>query len=210
MLFRNFPKNRTLPSAVIFLRSCSRCHLIDIVDQELIALINALFSLLREGFSLCLFFGFSTSSVRFLHHLCAVLSGGGGRDFVLSFLPSSSLPSAAISHPPLPPSIAVPSFFLSIFSLSSSVVVQLPLVHHTLPRRPPLASLYPLQSGCSRFYSGAQLWLSPSPICRPSFLHSSNAPHQGLPHHPSYSLMSSPPCGLHAPTRGSHMTLCPP
>ena len=153
--------------------------------------------------------------MRFLHRLCAVLSGGGGRDFFLSFLPSSRPPSAAIS--PLSLSLSpLPffSFFLSLFPLSSGVVVQPPLVHPSLPSRPPLASFHPLQSCRSRFYGGAQLRFFPSLIYRPSFLYSSDTPHQGFPHHPSYLSMSSlpysshhaPPLGQHTPTRASHVS----
>jgi hypothetical protein len=99
------------------------------------------------------------------------------------------------------------------------------LVHPALPSRSPLASFHPLQPHRSRFYGGAQLQFSPSQICRPSFLHNFDAPHQGLPHHPSYPSMSSQPCsshhapprglhvpacGFHAPTHASHALLCPP
>jgi hypothetical protein len=142
-------------------------------------------------------------SVRFFHRLCAVLSRGGGRDFVLSFLPSSPPPSAAISHPL---SVAVSSFFFSFFPLSSGLVTQPPRVRSTLPSRPPMAFLHPLPSRRSRFFSGAQLQLFPSPICKPSILHSSDAPHQGLPHRPSYPSMPSPPrSSHHTPPRDQHV-----
>jgi hypothetical protein len=152
---------------------------------------------------------FSTSSVRLLHRLCAVLPGGGRRASVFSFLPSSLPPSAAISHPP---SVAVFSFLLSFFPLSAGLVVQSTWVCSALPSRSPLAVFHPLQSCRSRFYGGAQLWFFRSLICRPSFFHSSDAPYQGLPHHPSYPSTPSPPCsshhapprGLHAPARESH------
>jgi hypothetical protein len=136
--------------------------------------------------------------VRFLHRLCAVLSEGGGRDFVFSFLPSSPPLSAAISHPL---SVVVSSFFLSFFPLSSGLVVQPPRFRSALPSRPPLAFFHPLPLCCSRFYGGAQFWFFPSPICRPSFLHSSDTPNQGLPHCPSYPSMPSPP-------RSSHHVVC--
>ena len=147
--------------------------------------------------------------MRLFHRLCAALSRGGGRDFALSFLPSSFPPSTAISPSP---SIAVSSFFLSLFPLSSSVPVLLPLDHLALPSRSPLALFHPLQSPRSRFYSGSQLRISPSQICRPSFLHNFDAPHQGLPHPPSYSSTSSSPYsshhvlprGQHAPAHGSY------
>jgi hypothetical protein len=130
---------------------------------------------------------------------------GGGRDFVLSFLPSSLPPSAAISHPPPPPLSPFFFFFLSLFPLSSIVVVQPPLVHPTLPSWSPLASFHPLQSCRSQFYAGTQLQFSQSQIYRPSFLHSSDAHHQGLPHRPNYLSLSSPPCSSHhAPPCGSH------
>jgi hypothetical protein len=169
-----------------------------------------------------LFLVFSTSSMRYLHRLCKVLFGGGGRDFVLSFLPSSPPPSAATSYPPF---VDVSSFFLSLFPLSSGVAVQPALVHPALPSRSPLSSFHPLQPCRSRFYGGVQLRLSPSQICRLSFLHSSDAPLQGHPHRPSYPPMSSPPCsshhappcglhahvqGSHAPARASHAPPCPP
>jgi hypothetical protein len=153
--------------------------------------------------------------VRFFHRPCAVLSGGGGRDFVFSFLPPSPPPSAAVPHPL---SVAVFSFSLSFFPLSSGVVVQPSRVRSALPSRPPLAFFLPLPSRRSRFYGGAQFRFFPSPICRPSFLHSSDAPHQGLPHRPSYpstpslprSSHHAPPRGLHAPARGSHAPSRPP
>jgi hypothetical protein len=160
--------------------------------------------------------------VRFLRRLCAVLYRERGRDFAFSFLPSSPSLSAAISHPL---SVAVSSFSLSFFPLSSGLVVQLPRVRSALPSWSPLAIFHPLSSHRSRFYGGAQFRFFPSPICRPSFLHSSDAPHQGLPHHPSYPLMPSlprschhvPPRGLHAlareshaPAHGSHALPCPP
>ena len=101
-----------------------------------------------------LFLWYSTSSMRLLHHLCAALSGGGGRDFVLSFLPSSLPPSVAISPPP---SVVVSFFFLSLFPLCSSVTILPPLDHLALPSRPPLTSFHPLQSHHYRFYGDSQL-----------------------------------------------------
>jgi hypothetical protein len=117
------------------------------------------------------------------------------------FSPSSPLPlhlvRPSLTPPPPPLSIAISSFFLSFFPLSSGLVVQPPWVRSTLPSRLPLAFFHPLQLRCSRFYGGAQLRFSPSPICRPSFLRNSDAHHQGLPHRPSYPLMPSSPCSSH-------------
>jgi hypothetical protein len=135
-------------------------------------------------------------------------SGKGG-ETLLS--PSSPLPLRLV-QPSLTPSSLSFLLFPSFFPLSSGLVVQPPKVRSTLPRRSPLAIFYPLPSCRSRFYGGAQFRFFPSPICRPSFLHSSDAPHQGLPHRPNYPLMPSlphschhaPPCGLHALARGSH------
>jgi hypothetical protein len=119
--------------------------------------------------------------------------------------PSSPLPLRLV-QPSLTPSplpfLLFPSLF---FPLSSGLVVQPPRVHSALPSRSPLAIFHPLPSRRSRFYDGAQFRFFPSPICRPSFLHSSDAPHQGLPHRPSYPSMPSPPRSCHhASARGSH------